>query len=54
MMDADRLGSYHKVLGRSLDMSKDAFAEDAYEEVASGGHFSWLDVYDAQLPDRVL
>ena len=38
-MDADRLGSYQKILGQGLDMSKDAFAEDAYEEVAPGGHF---------------
>ena len=39
VMDADRLGSYQKILGQGLDMSKDAFAEDAYEEVAPGGHF---------------
>ncbi len=39
IMDADRLGSYQKVLDLGLDMSDDAFAKDAYEEVAPGGHF---------------
>jgi trimethylamine--corrinoid protein Co-methyltransferase len=39
VMDADRLGSYQKILGQGLDLSKDAFAEDAYKEVAPGGHF---------------
>ncbi|MEM9604521.1 MAG: trimethylamine methyltransferase family protein [Pseudomonadota bacterium] len=38
VMDADRLGSYQKVLG-GADLSDDAFARDAYEEVAPGGHF---------------
>ena len=38
-MDADRLGSYQKVLSQGLDLSEDAFAADAYEEVAPGGHF---------------
>ena len=39
VMDADRLGSYQKVLSQGLDLSDDAFAADAYEEVAPGGHF---------------
>ena len=39
IMDADRLGSYQKVLGQGLDTSGDALARDAYEEVAPGGHF---------------
>ncbi|MEO0327112.1 MAG: trimethylamine methyltransferase family protein [Pseudomonadota bacterium] len=39
IMDADRLGSYQKVLDLGLDLSDEAFAKDAYEEVAPGGHF---------------
>ncbi len=39
IMDADRLGSYQKVLNQGLDTSDDAFARDAYEEVDAGGHF---------------
>ncbi len=39
IMDADRLGSYQKVLSQGLDTSDDAFARDAYEEVDAGGHF---------------
>ncbi|WP_425038120.1 trimethylamine methyltransferase family protein [Primorskyibacter sp. S187A] len=39
IMDADRLGSYQKVLSRGLDVSEDALARDAYGEVAPGGHF---------------
>lgn len=39
IMDADRLGSYQKVLDLGLEMSEDTFAKDAYEEVAPGGHF---------------
>ncbi|MEM9496335.1 MAG: trimethylamine methyltransferase family protein [Pseudomonadota bacterium] len=39
VMDADRLGSYQKVLGNGLDVSEDAFARDAYSEVSAGGHF---------------
>ncbi|SLN27961.1 Trimethylamine methyltransferase (MTTB) [Roseovarius albus] len=39
IMDADRLGSYQKVLGEGLDISDEAFARDAYEEVDPGGHF---------------
>lgn len=38
IMDADRLGSYQKILG-GLDVSEDQFARDAYEEVEPGGHF---------------
>ena len=38
IMDADRLGSYQKLLN-GLDLSQDQFARDAYEEVAPGGHF---------------
>ncbi len=39
IMDADRLGSYQKVLCQGLDTSDDALARDAYDEVAPGGHF---------------
>lgn len=39
VMDADRLGSYQKVLGQGLDTSEDSFARDAYAEVEPGGHF---------------
>ncbi|WP_170468803.1 trimethylamine methyltransferase family protein [Ruegeria arenilitoris] len=39
IMDADRLGSYQKVLTQGLDTSDDAFARDAYGEVDAGGHF---------------
>ncbi len=38
VMDADRLGSYQKVLN-GLDMSDNAMARDAYAEVEPGGHF---------------
>jgi len=39
IMDADRLGSYQKILDEGLDTSDEAFARDAYDEVAPGGHF---------------
>lgn len=39
IMDADRLGGYQKLLGQGLVTDEDAFARDAYEEVAPGGHF---------------
>lgn len=39
VMDADRLGSYQKILGQGLDTSAEAFAKDAYSEVEAGGHF---------------
>lgn len=39
IMDADRLGSYQKVLSGGLDTSEEAFARDAYGEVGPGGHF---------------
>lgn len=39
IMDADRLGSYQKVLSEGLDVSDEAMARDAYGEVAPGGHF---------------
>lgn len=38
VMDADRLGSYQKVMA-GLDMSEDQFARDAYQETEPGGHF---------------
>ncbi len=38
VMDADRLGSYQKVMA-GLDLSDDQFARDAYREVEPGGHF---------------
>ena len=39
IMDADRLGAYQKVLDQGLEVSVEAFARDAYEEVGPGGHF---------------
>ncbi|MGX9354454.1 trimethylamine methyltransferase family protein [Roseobacteraceae bacterium S113] len=39
VMDADRLGSYQKLLGQGLDVSDEALARDAYAEVPPGGHF---------------
>ena len=39
LMDADRLGSYQKILAEGLDVSADALARDAYGEVEAGGHF---------------
>ena len=39
IMDADRLGSYQKVLSVGLETDDNAFARDAYEEVEPGGHF---------------
>ncbi len=39
VMDADRLGSYQKVLAQGLDTSDEALARDAYDEVEPGGHF---------------
>ncbi len=39
VMDADRLGSYQKILANGLDTSEEALASDAYTEVAPGGHF---------------
>jgi len=39
IMDADRLGGYQKLLGQGLITDENAFAKDAYEEVAPGGHF---------------
>ena len=59
VMDADRLGSYQKILG-GLDLSEDQFARDAYQEVEPGGHFLASGhtmrhyqnaFYDAQLSD---
>ena len=38
IMDADRLGSYQKLM-RGLDVSEDQFARDAYDETDPGGHF---------------
>jgi len=39
VMDADRLGSYQKVLDQGLDCSEEALAGDAYAEVPPAGHF---------------
>jgi len=38
VMDADRLGSYQKLMS-GLDMGEDQFARDAYQEIKPGGHF---------------
>ena len=38
IMDADRLGSYQKLM-RGMDTSEDQFARDAYLETEPGGHF---------------
>ena len=39
IMDADRLGSYQKVLSVGLETDENAFAQDAYLQVEPGGHF---------------
>ena len=39
VMDADRLGSYQKILDQGLDVSDEALARDAFDEVGPGGHF---------------
>ncbi len=39
LLDADRLGSYQKLLGQGLDVSDEALAKDAYGEIEPGGHF---------------
>ena len=39
VMDADRLGSYQKILTAGLATDDNAFARDAYEQVEAGGHF---------------
>ena len=39
IMDADRLGSYQKLLGVGLQDDDNAFARSAFEEVEPGGHF---------------
>ena len=38
VMDADRLGSYQKLLG-GLEVDDNSLARDAYEEIYAGGHF---------------
>ena len=39
IMDADRLGGYQKLVCLGLETDDNAFARDAYDEVAPGGHF---------------
>jgi len=39
LLDADRLGSYQKILEQGLDTSDEAMARDAYGEIEPGGHF---------------
>lgn len=39
IMDADRLGSYQKVLDTGLELDDNAMARDAYLQVEAGGHF---------------
>ena len=39
IMDADRLGSYQKLLHVGLETDKNSLARDAYREVKPGGHF---------------
>lgn len=60
VMDADRLGSYCKVLNQGLVTDDEAMARDAYGEVDPGGHFlgsahtmrHYQDAfYEAQLSD---
>ena len=38
IMDADRLGSYQKLMA-GMDLSEDQFARDAYMQTEPGGHF---------------
>lgn len=60
VLDADRLGSYGKLLSQGLDTSDEAMARDAYAQVEPGGHFLGSDhtmrnyetaFYDAPLSD---
>ena len=39
IMDADRLGSYQKILSKGLILNDESLAKDAYGEVEPGGHF---------------
>ena len=39
VMGTDRLGSNQKILGQGLDVSDEALARDALDEVGPGGHF---------------
>ena len=39
IMDADRLGSYQKILDQGFLADEEAMARDAYGEVGPGGHF---------------
>ena len=59
IMDADRLGSYQKIMA-GLDLDDDQLARDAYRETEPGGHFLGsahtmrhyqTAFYDAQLSD---
>ena len=43
VMDADRLGSYRKLVGEGFDSGDEALARDAYGEVGPGGHFLGCD-----------
>lgn len=60
IMDADRLGSYQKIMSVGLETDDNAFARDAYGDVAPGGHFLGSDhtmrnyqtiFYEAKLSD---
>ena len=60
VLDADRLGSYQKILGEGLDLSEEGLARDALAVVEPGGHFLGSDhtmrnyehaFYDAPLSD---
>jgi trimethylamine--corrinoid protein Co-methyltransferase len=59
LMDADRLGSYQKLLG-GVDVNEETLAKDAYREVEPAGHFLGCDhtmrhyqnaFYEARLSD---
>ncbi|NVK30169.1 MAG: trimethylamine methyltransferase family protein [Gammaproteobacteria bacterium] len=39
IIDADRLGSYQKILHQGLDVSPNALAKQAYDDVEPAGHF---------------
>lgn len=43
VLDADRLGSYQKILSQGLDLSDEALAQDALAAVDPGGHFLGAD-----------
>ena len=54
IMDADRLGSYQKILEQGLNTSYESMARDAYEEVPAGGHFLGSRIPCGTIPRRFM